>query len=165
MLFRSTDIIKGGAGVHIINTGDGNDQIRGGTSADIINGGAGDDKIIGNRGADVITGGTGSDQFRYLFAGETLLGAGADRITDYEIGVDRFNFSQFDTNPALAGIQGFAFVGDAAFSGGGAAQIRYTTSEANLLVQADIDGDGVADMEIILDGLGGGVLTAGDFIL
>jgi uncharacterized protein len=159
------DIIKSGAGVHIINSGDGNDQIRGGISADIINGGNGNDKIIGNRGADIITGGEGSDQFRYLFAGETLLDAGADRITDYEIGVDRFNFSQFDTNPGLAGIQGFAFVGNAAFSGGGAAQIRYTNSGADLLVQADFNGDGLVDMEIILQGLDGQTLTAADFIL
>ena len=90
---------------------------------------------------------------------------GADRITDYEIGVDKFNFSQFDTNPGIAGIQGFAFVASAAFSGGGAAQIRYTSSGADMLVQADVDGDGFADMEIMLQGLGGGALTSGDFIL
>ena len=54
--------------------------------------------------------------------------------------------------------------GNAAFSGG-AAQLRYTNSGADLLVQADIDGDGIADMEIILQGLNGGTLTAGDFIL
>jgi predicted extracellular nuclease len=160
-----TDIIKSGAGVHVINAGDGNDQIRGGTSADIINGGTGDDKIIGNTGADMITGGTGSDQFRYFLASDSGLGAAADVIIDYEIGVDQFNFSLFDTNPVLAGIQGFAFVGNAAFSGGGAAQLRYTNSGADLLVQADIDGDGIADMEIILQGQSGGTLTAADFIL
>lgn len=159
------DIIKSGTAIHIINAGDGNDQIRGGTSNDTINGGAGNDKIIGNRGADIITGGTGSDQFRYLFDGETGLGAGADRITDYEIGVDRFNFSLFDTNPSLAGVQGFAFVGNAVFSGAGAAQIRYINSGADLLLQADIDGDGIADMEVILQGQAGGTLTPADFIL
>lgn len=159
------DIIKSGTGVHIINAGDGVDQIRGGTAADTINGGAGNDKIIGFTGADIITGGTGSDQFRYLFAGDSGLGAAADRITDYAIGSDRLNFALLDTNPGLAGVQGFAFVGNAAFSGGGAASIRYTNSGADLLVQADINGDGIADMEIILQGLTGGTLTAGDFIL
>ncbi len=159
------DVIKSGTAVHIIDAGDGNDQIRGGTSADTINGGTGDDKIIGNTGADIISGGTGSDQFRYFMTSDSGLGAAADLITDYEIGVDQLNFSLFDTDPVLAGIQGFTFVGDAAFTGGGSAQIRYTTSGADLLVQADVNGDGVADMEIILDGLGGGALTAGDFIL
>ena len=93
------------------------------------------------------------------------LGAGADRITDYTIGGDRLNFSGLDTNAGLAGIQGFAFVANGAFSGGGTASIRYTNSGADLLVQADVNGDGIADMEIILQGLNGGTLTAGDFIL
>ena len=160
-----SDIIKCGTGVHIINAGDGGDQIRGGISADTINGGAGNDKIIGYSGADIITGGTGSDQFRYLFAGDSGLGANADRITDYAIGSDKFNFSIFDTDAITPGVQGFAFVGNAAFSGGGAAQIRYTNSGADLLVQADVNGDGIADMEIVLQGNAGGTLTAGDFIL
>ena len=159
------DIIKSGTGTHIINAGDGVDQIRGGTSADTINGGAGNDKIIGNTGADIITGGTGSDQFRYLQASDSGLGAASDRITDYAIGSDRFNFSAFDTDAVTPGIQGFAFVGNGAFSGGGAASIRYTNSGADLLVQADVNGDGIADMEIILQGLNGGMLTAADFIL
>ena len=159
------DIIKCGTGVHIINSGDGVDQIRGGTSADTINAGAGNDKIIGFTGADIITGGTGNDQFRYLLASDSGLGAGADRITDYTIGGDKLNFSGLDTNAGLAGIQGFAFVGNGAFSGGGTASIRYTNSGADLLVQADVNGDGIADMEIILQGLNGGTLTAADFIL
>jgi Ca2+-binding RTX toxin-like protein len=159
------DIIKCGTGVQIINSGDGVDQIRGGTSADTINAGAGNDKIIGFTGADIITGGTGNDQFRYLLASDSGLGAGADRITDYAIGQDRLNFSAIDTNAGLAGIQGFAFVANGAFSGGGTASIRYINSGADLLVQADVNGDGIADMEIILQGLNGGTLTAADFIL
>jgi Ca2+-binding RTX toxin-like protein len=159
------DIIKAGGSAHIINGGGGADQIRGGTAADAIDGGADNDKILGFTGADIITGGAGNDQFRYLFVGDSGLGAGADRITDFTSGSDRLNFALLDTNAGLAGIQGFAFVGNAVFSGGGAASIRYTNSGADLLVQADINGDGVADMEIVLQGLNGGTLTAGDFIL
>jgi Ca2+-binding RTX toxin-like protein len=161
-----SDIIKiNPATAATIFGGGGNDQIRGGLLVDTINGGDGNDKIIGYTGADVITGGTGSDQFRYLLASDSGLGAAADRITDFTIGGDRLNFSALDTNTGLAGVQGFAFVGNAAFSGGGAASIRYTNSGANLLVQADVNGDGIADMEIILQGLNGGTLTAADFIL
>jgi hypothetical protein len=32
-------------------------------------------------------------------------------------------------------------------------------------VQADINGDGVADMEVILQGLAGQTLTTADFVL
>ena len=159
------DIIKCGTATHIINSGDGVDQIRGGTSADTINAGAGNDKIIGFTGADIITGGTGNDQFRYMLASDSGLGASADRITDYAIGGDRLNFLAIDTDAVTPGDQGFAFVGNGAFSGGGTASIRFTNSGTDLLVQADVNGDGIADMEIILQGLNGSTLTAGDFIL
>jgi Ca2+-binding RTX toxin-like protein len=159
------DVMKLGRASHIVDAGGGNDQIRGGTAADTIIGGDGNDKIIGFTGADVITGGTGADQFRYMFDTDSGTGANADRITDYEIGVDRLNFSLLDTNLGLAGVQGFAFVGNGAFSGGGAASIRYQNSGADLLVQCDVNGDGISDMEIILQGRAGGTLTGADFIL
>jgi hypothetical protein len=160
-----TDIIKCGTGVHTINAGDGVDQIRGGTAADIINGGDGNDKIIGFTGADIITGGAGSDQFRYFFQGDSGIGGNADQLTDFAIGIDRLNFALIDADAATADDQAFAFIGTAAFTNTGVGQIRYTNSGADLLVQADVNGDGVADMEIILQGLNGGTLTAADFIL
>ena len=46
-----------------------------------------------------------------------------------------------------------------------AAPIRCPNSGADLLLQAYVNGDGIADMEIILQGLNGSTLKAGDFIL
>ncbi len=160
------DVIKGAVAVtNTINGGDGTDQIRGGNQADTINGGTGNDKLFGWSGGDTLTGGAGSDQFRYFFATDSGIGAAADRITDFEIGIDRFNFTLIDTNPGLAGVQGFAFLGTAAFTAPGTGQIRYLTSGSNLIVQADINGDGAADMEIVLQGLNGQTLTSADFML
>jgi uncharacterized protein (TIGR01370 family) len=160
-----TDIFKLGNAAHTVNAGDGIDQIKGGDLADIINGGADGDKINGAGGADIITGGAGNDVFKYAKATDSGIGAAADRITDYAIGGDKLNFARIDTNAALAGDQGFAFIGNGAFGATGAAQIRYTNSGADLLVQADINGDGVADMEVILQGLAGQTLTTADFVL
>lgn len=159
------DIIKLGNALNTINAGDGTDQLKGGNLVDIINGGDGIDKINGEGGADVLTGGAGNDVFKYGAASDSGLGAAADRITDFAVGSDRLNFSRIDTNAGLAGDQSFAFVGSGAFSGGGAASIRYTNSGADILVQADVNGDGVADMEIILQGLSGSTLSAADFVL
>jgi Ca2+-binding RTX toxin-like protein len=159
------DVVKLGGGLYEVFAGDGADQVRGGRDADSINGGNGNDKILGFTGADILTGGAGSDQFRYLFSGDSGLGAAADRITDFVIGTDRLNFAQLDTDAVTPGVQGFAFIGNGAFGATGAAQIRYTNSGADLLVQADINGDGIADMEIVLQGLNGGTLTGADFIL
>jgi Ca2+-binding RTX toxin-like protein len=161
-----TDIIKGNANAaHVIDAGAGADQVRGSNLVDTINGGDGVDKINGGGGADILTGGAGNDVFKYAGASDSGIGSASDRITDFAIGGDKLNFSKIDTNLALAGDQGFAFVGNAAFSGGGAASIRYVDSGADLLVQADVNGDGVADMEIILQGLAGQTMTAGDFVL
>jgi Ca2+-binding RTX toxin-like protein len=162
----SDDAIKGALqAANTINGGGGADQIRGGGQADIINGGDGNDKIIGANGADVLTGGTGADTFRFQAVSNSGIGAAADRITDFVIGTDRLAFTLIDTDPVAPGDQGFAFIGTAAFGAGGAAQMRYVTSGADLLVQADVNGDGIADMEIVLQGLAGQTLTSGDFLL
>jgi Ca2+-binding RTX toxin-like protein len=141
------------------------DQIRGGNLADVIDGGSGNDKIMGLGGADVLTGGSGSDQFRYYFATDSGMGASADRIVDFAIGQDLLNFVLLDADASTADDQAFSFIGTAAFTNSGIGQIRYLTSGADLIVQADTDGNGVADMEIILQGQGGNTLTAGDFFL
>jgi Ca2+-binding RTX toxin-like protein len=159
------DVIKAGDGLHVIDAGDGTDVIRGGNLVDTINGGTGIDKISGGGGADILTGGAGGDVFKYGRITDSGTGASADRITDFAIGSDRLNFVRIDTNPNLAGSQGFAFVGTAAFGVTGQAQIRYMNSGTNLLVQADVNGDGAADMEIILQGLAGQTLTASSFNL
>ena len=161
-----SDVIK--AFFHTANTingGSGGDQIRGGLLVDTINGGDGNDKILGFSGADVLTGGAGNDQFRYWFAADSGIGAAADRITDFVIGADRLNFALLDTDLVAPGLQTFAFVGTAAFAGGGAAQLRYLSSGGDLIVQADINGDGAADMEVLLEGLSGQTLTSAQFML
>ena len=159
------DIIKATINaVSIINSGDSNDQIRGGALNDVINGGNGNDKIIGYTGVDTITGGAGADQFRYLFASDSSIGA-ADHITDFLAGTDQFNFSQLDADPVAAGRQALSFINTAAFSATGAAEVRYGVSGANLLVQVDLDGNGTADMEIVLDNASAQTLTSADFIL
>lgn len=160
------DIIKATVNaVNVINGGDSGDQIRGGALADTINGGEGNDKIIGFTGADLLTGGNGADQFRYLFATDSGVGGAADHITDFLAGTDKFNFSLLDADPVASGRQALTFINTAAFSATGTAQVRYGVSGADLLVQVDLDGNGTADMEIILDTAAAQTLTSGDFIL
>lgn len=160
-----SDIVKSGGAEHVVNAGAGNDQIRGGLLADTINGGDNNDKIMGFSGADILTGGAGNDQFRYLFDTDSGLGAAADRITDFVIGSDRLNFALMDADAVTPGDQAFAFIGTGAFAVTGTGQIRYQNSGANLLVQVDTDGNGTADMEVVLDSLAGQILTGGDFLL
>ena len=160
-----TDVIKGVTNaVNLISGNDSNDQIRGGALFDAINGGNGNDKIIGFTGADTLTGGTGADQFRYLFASDSTVGA-RDHITDYLAGTDKFNFTLLDADPVAVGRQALTFIDTLAFSATGSAQVRYAVSGADLLVQVDLDGNGTADMEIVLDGAAAQTLTGSDFLL
>jgi Ca2+-binding RTX toxin-like protein len=64
------------------------DIINGGGGADILNGASGADILTGGGGADVLTGGAGADIFVYKATGE-----GGDTITDFTIGVDKFEFT------------------------------------------------------------------------
>jgi hypothetical protein len=70
-----------------------------------------------------------------------------------------------DTDAVAPGDQAFAFIGNAAFGTTGAAQVHHMNSGANLLVQADINGDGIADMEVMLACLAGQTLTGASFLL
>jgi autotransporter-associated beta strand protein len=159
----SIKIALGTAGT--ITGGIGTDIIVGGNLDDTIDGGVEIDKIRGGGGADTLTGGAGPDVFKYRDASDSGIGVAADIITDFVSGSDRLNFARIDTNSGLAGDQGFAFVGIGAFIGGGTASIRYVDLGADLRVDADVNGDGTADMHILLQGAGAGVLTAADFVL
>jgi Ca2+-binding RTX toxin-like protein len=60
----------------------------GDASANSVTGTEFADIFIGGGGADVLTGGSGADLFVYKAAGE-----GGDTITDFTVGVDKFEFS------------------------------------------------------------------------
>ena len=144
---------------------DGVDQIRGGNLADAIDGGADNDKIMGLGGADLLTGGTGSDQFRYLFAADSGIGSAADQILDFTNGQDKLDFRTLDADPALAGRQALSFIGTAAFATDGSAQLRYVDVGADTRVEVDLNGDGTADMQILLVGHAGQALSGTDLLL
>jgi Ca2+-binding RTX toxin-like protein len=148
----------------VINGGDGPDQIRGSNLVDTINGGNGVDKILGLSGADLLTGGADADQFRYYFATDAGLAAAGDTITDFVSGTDKLDFRLFDADLGTAGQQNVSYVGTAAFTGGGNRQVRGEDIGADLRVEVDSNGDGVADMHILLQGAGAQTLTAGDFL-
>lgn len=72
-------------------------------------------------------------------------------------------FSGHNSNNSTAGgDRAFPFIGAAAFSGT-EGELRYVQLGANTYVQGDVNGDGVADLEIKLLGLH--TLVAGDFVL
>ncbi|SOB78818.1 type I secretion C-terminal target domain (VC_A0849 subclass) [Sphingomonas guangdongensis] len=140
---------------------DGRFTIFGGTGADSLTGGGGADTFNGRGGADTMTGGAGNDTFRYFLASDSPNGGG-DTITDFTLG-DRIDLSAMDANSTVAGTQSFSFIGSAAFSAAG--QVRATNSGATWTIQADTDGNGIADLSMIVIVADGHAISAGDFIL
>ena len=131
------------------------------TGQDVIDGGDGDDLIDGGGGADLLTGGTGADAFRFD-DGDTGLGADADRIADFEPGIDRVDLMAIDADSSLAGDQAFTFIGTSAFSGV-AGQLRYLHDGTDTWIEADTDGDGAGNFQIALTG--NVIPIAADFFL
>jgi Ca2+-binding RTX toxin-like protein len=129
--------------------------------SDVLDGGEGADLLDGGGAADLLTGGAGADVFRFS-PGDSGLGAGADRIADFLSGTDRIDLSAIDGDGALAGDQAFTFIGAAAF-GGIAGQLRYIHDGADTWIEADTDGDGTANFQIVLTG--NVTLTTADFVL
>jgi Ca2+-binding RTX toxin-like protein len=155
------NVILGGYNQDTIEGGSGNDELRGQYGNDVLIGGAGDDLLVGGDGIDELTGGAGADTFRYGGWDSGTLGT-ADRITDFVAGEDRIDLAGVDAGFWTPGQQHFAFIGSTAFSNT-AGELRYSFDGTDTYVQADWDGDGAADIEIVLTGQI--VLAAADFIL
>jgi hypothetical protein len=140
----------------------GNDTISGAGGADIIDGGSGNDTITGGLGADELTGGVGADKFVYNSAAESGAGA-SDVIKDFSRSQgDKINLNAIDANVNVGGNQNFQFIGTAAFSHV-AGQLRFEQVNGSTFVSGDVNGDGVADFLIQLEGLV--PLISSDFVL
>jgi Ca2+-binding RTX toxin-like protein len=140
----------------------GHDTILGQGGDDWLYGEDGKDALTGGAGADRLAGGAGADQFVYTALSDST-GAARDVIEDFSHAQgDRIALSALDANAALGGNQAFAFIGSAAFSHV-AGQLRYEWSGGNTIVSGDVNGDGIADLQIQLSGTIG--LVSPDFVL
>ncbi len=152
----------GGSGDDILTGGAGVDRLEGGNDEDTLIGGGGDDILIGGLGRDWLTGGGGNDHFVFLTRNDSK-NSGMDRILDFVRGEDRIDLSVVDANTKVSGNQDFAFIGADAF-GKRAGQLRYDTRDDYTVVQADLNGDGVADIAFRLESFVH-KLDASDFLL
>ena len=129
----------------------------GNSLANALVGNSAANELNGGLGADVLTGGEGDDHFVFLSTFDSTA-TDPDTIADFEHLEDIMDLSSIDADTGTIGDQAFTFVGSNTFSNA-AGELRYSAG----LVAGDVDGDGVADMEIEIANLA--VLTADDFIL
>jgi Ca2+-binding RTX toxin-like protein len=189
------DSVWGGDGSDLLDGGAGDDTIVGGAGIDTVSyaaatagveidlswledqntRGAGTDTLIsienligsgfadvlaGDAGANVLSGGGGNDRFVF---GDSARSA-RDTIADFTSG-DVIDLSAIDANGAAAGDAAFEFI-DASGFGGRAGQLRATGSGTSWLVEADLNGDGIADFSIaVTTTIPISGLAASDFLL
>jgi Ca2+-binding RTX toxin-like protein len=156
--------LVGNAGNNSLNGDDGNDYIVGGAGNDTLTGGVGNDALIGGAGSDILNGGTGNDRFDFDLVAHSPAGpALRDSIVGgFSHGFDHIDLATIDSNTLVAGNQAFSFIGSAAFSGV-AGQLRYTNYSGNVIIDADVNGDSAADMQILVAGTS--FMTGTDFIV
>nr|WP_252733886.1 M10 family metallopeptidase [Paracoccus marinaquae] len=154
------DRLLGGAGNDRLIGDPGNDLLIGGPGNDRLNGGAGADHLLGEIGADTLWGGAGGDRLRggqgadvFIFRRDELSPQSiVDQITDFTSGEDRLDLRHFDFDAVR--------FGGGRLTGG---LVRVVDQDDDLHVVADLDGDGRADLRIVL--LDGESVLLRDFLL
>ena len=162
------DVLVGGGGSDLLSGGNGNDVLAGGAGRNTLIGGAGDD-VFSSSGPARVTGGTGADHFQNGTAGgwRFIYTSAADSAPEARDVFDNFlaydaahprahdviDLSAMDADTTQAGMQHFSLVGGPSGTAGelwyirvfiGAGEDGYVLSQ----IFGDVDGDGVADMEI-----------------
>lgn len=153
------NLISGGADDDLIYGGVNADRLQGDTGQDILvgaggndrlDGGDGNDLLFGGDGTDDLFGGRGEDLFAYRAASDIGSAASGDVIHDFTSGEDKLDLTGMGLHLGGPGQVGAE---DA---------ISFFTQGAFLVLQADIDGDGLADFSLHLENVS--AISASDFL-
>lgn len=157
--------IAAGTVIEAATGGRGNDVLTGNGAANRLEGRGGADILTGGGGGDRLIGGRGADVFVLSDPGDSRGGAGRDTIADFGTGRDRIDLSRLDADEGRAGDQAFVVIGGARFSDT-AGELRLLSRDGGTLALGDTDGDGRADLRLLVAGAEPGTgLEAGDFLL
>jgi Ca2+-binding RTX toxin-like protein len=164
---KQADTLIGNSVDNWISGDDGNDYLMGLAGNDTLKGGGGHDSLVGGTGKDIMEGGDGIDSFVFQSLADSGTNAQTrDQITDFKQGQDHIDLSLIDAKSATYGNDSFNWIGTAGFTGQ-AGQLHETFAwngtQWNTIVEADVNGDRVADMQIEVSGIN--YLNASDFFL
>lgn len=158
-----SDVLRGMAGNDYMEAGADDDILLGGTGTDSLYGGDGTDVLTGGNGKDVLVGGADDDTFVFGKGDSGITAATRDVITGFTAGVDTIDLSRMDANTRNANPNdAFTFIAAGAFTSV-AGQLHYVVSGASILLEGDINADGVADFQIQLTATA--AIAVGDLIL
>jgi Ca2+-binding RTX toxin-like protein len=140
------------SGIENLSGSQGNDSLYGNAGANVLQGWNGNDLLVGRAGKDTLTGGAGADRFQFTALADSVVGANADRITDFSHAQgDRIDLAGIDARTAAAGDQAFSFIGTGLYTGV-AGQLRYAAGGGVTTIAGDVNGDKVSDFHITATG-------------
>jgi Ca2+-binding RTX toxin-like protein len=120
---------------------DQDDTLTGGSAKDLLIGLGGNDLVQGGASADVLIGGSGGNRFVYTDLSDSPAKRGRqDQILGFQRAGDRIDLSALGDS--------FTYIGKKAFSRD-AGEVRFASG----VLQLDADGNGRADLEILLPGV------------
>lgn len=125
-------------------------------------GGSGNDRITANEATNSLTGNGGADIFIWNSIEDADIDKAPDRVTDFTRGSDRIDLSWIDAVSGTGTNDPFEFIGSTAFSGD-AGELRFVQTSGSVRIEGDVDGDGLPDFHILLEGIA--TVGAADFIL
>jgi serralysin len=161
------DLIIGNDADNILVGRRGRDLLEGHTGKDVISGNIGNDILVGGAGGDTLTGGSGADVFQFRsFRDSRWPPEQRDMITDFTRSEDLIDLSEIGIRGPVESNGGFTFIGQDQFSGEGAGtagELRFQVGSEGLYIQADIDGNGRADLRVYVEDLNR--IGASDFFL
>ncbi len=148
------DSLYAGAGSDTLGGGAGNDLIVGGTGRDVVFGGEGDDTVRAGSGNDLIWSGSGDDILSGERGNDTFYfseGHGADRIEDFELGIDTLVLTntvygvaaRTGTSEGLPALQVEETVA------GGASGLLLTTGEGDSIFLVGLTSDDFSNLTIV----------------
>ncbi len=149
----NSDSLYGGTGADQLLGGSGNDLLSGGSGADKLSGNAGDDDLQGGLGADDMVGGLGADYFIFTSVDDSNEFLGVDLVKDFVDDIDNFDLRAIDANENISGKQAFTFIGTSEFTGANRGELRYDAFSSASVIEADVNGDQLADITIDVAGI------------
>jgi Ca2+-binding RTX toxin-like protein len=179
-----TDRLEGGAGLDSLRGGKGEDTLLGDADGDRLLGESGNDTLDGGAGADKLWGGVGHDLLLGGSEADTLLGDagndtldggagadflvfedafGADKVVNFEDGLDRINLRDFREENGGATL---SFNQLLITQAGTSARIQLDLDRNRVADTIDLDGDGLGDtVRIELVDRSASILSVADFLL
>jgi Ca2+-binding RTX toxin-like protein len=154
------DRLTGKSSIENLIGGAAQDTLIGSVAANVLQGGDGDDVLLGLGGADTLVGNSGRDVIDagadrdadivvILATSDSPVGVRRDVVKNFTSGMDVLDLSNVDANIATTGKQSFAFNGFTAKSH----SIWMTRSGLNVIVEGDVNGDAVADFEVLIENM------------